>query len=350
MRHPHAAVRSHGFDLPASGEEPMVTITRRRWWCQLCGLAWLASSSAARAGGLRRIGLLGMTSATGYAARWDAFRKALAAIGWVEGRELAFVARFADGELERLPALAAELVESGVEVLVTHGIPGARAAQAATRTVPIVLAAVADPVAAGLVASYARPGGNTTGTAFLAQEMAAKRMQLLRETLPQASRVTVLANPRNPLFSQAMFDAMLGAAAPLGLTLQRHDMPEPAGFAKAFEEIAAGRPDALAVTEEAMLNAHVGPLAELALRHRLPAVGTKDFCDAGALVGYGADFNALFERAAHVVDRLLRGARPGELPIEQPTRFELAANLRTAKLLGLEIPNDLLLRADTLIR
>ena len=323
---------------------------RRRRLLQAGAAALLARSGLALAAGPRRIGLLGMTSASGYAARWDAFRKGLAAAGWVEGRTVAFVGRFADGQLDRLPALAAEVVAAGVEVLVTHGIPGGRAAMQATQTVPIVLAAVADPVAAGLVGSYARPGGNVTGTAFLAHEMAAKRMQLLKEALPRASRVTVLTNPRNPLFSQAMFDAMLKVAAPLGLTLQRHDKPEPARFAAAFDEIVARRPDALSVIEEAMFNAHPVPLAELALRHRLPAFGTKDFCDAGALVGYGADFNAMFERAALVVDRLLRGARAGELPIEQPTRFELAANLRTARALGIELPNDPLLRADVVLR
>jgi putative tryptophan/tyrosine transport system substrate-binding protein len=325
-------------------------LQERRRWLRQGGAAALLACAGRAVAAPRRIGLLGMTSATGYAARWDAFRKGLSAAGWNDGREVELIARFADGQLDRLPAQAAELVAARVEVLVTHGIPGGRAARSATQTVPIVLAAVADPVAAGLVASYARPGGNVTGTAFLAHELAAKRMQLLREALPRATRVTVLTNPRNPLFSQAMFDAMGTVAAPLGLTLQRHDVPDPARFAAAFDEIAERRPDALAVIEEAMFNAHVGPLAELALRQRLPAVGTKDFCDAGGLVGYGADFNAMFERAAHVVDRLLRGARAGELPIEQPMRFEMAANLRTARALGIEVPADLLLRADVVVR
>lgn len=330
-------------------QETVRSTNRRRWLRGAGGAALLGWCGGAWAAP-RRIGLLGMTSAAGYAARWDAFRKGLASVGWNEGREVEFVARFADGQLDRLPALASELVAAGIEVLVTHGIPGGRAARQATQTLPIVLAAVADPVSAGLVASYARPGGNVTGTAFLAHELAAKRMQLLKEALPRASRVTVLTNPRNPLFSQAMFDAMLKVSEPLGLTLRRHDVPDPARFAASFDEIAERRPDALAVIEEAMFNAHVAELAALALRQRLPAVGTKDFCDAGGLVGYGADFNAMFERAAHVVDRLLRGARAGELPIEQPTRFELAANLRTARELGIVLPNDLLLRADVVVR
>lgn len=323
---------------------------RRVFVRQKACAALLPLACDTRAAGLRRIGLLGMTSATGYAARWGAFRQGLQALGWVEGRRITFVERFADGHLDRLPGQAAELVAAGAEVIVTHGIPGARAARQATQSLPIVLAAVADPVAAGLVASYARPGGNMTGLAFLAHEMAAKRMQLLKEALPRAVRVAVLSNPRNPLFSQAMFDAMQGAAEPLGLVLRRHEVPSVSQFGSVFDDIVARRPDALAVTEEAMFNAHVGPLAELALRHRLPAVGTKEFCDAGGLIGYGADFNAMFERAAHVVDRVLRGARAGDMPIEQPTRFELAANLRTASALGLELPHPLTLRADALIR
>lgn len=328
----------------------MSSSTRRRCLRHIGGTALVACAPWTRAASLRRIGLLGMTSASGYATRWNALRQGLATIGWEEGRQVEYVARFADGQLDRLPALVAELLSEKVEVLVTHGIPGGRAAKQATQTVPIVLAAVADPVAVGLVASYARPGGNITGTAFLAHEMAAKRMQLLKEAVPRATRVTVLSNPRNPIFSQAMFDAMQSVAGPLGLALLRQDVSDPGGFAKAFDEIAARKPDAVAVTEEAMFNAHTVPLAELTLRHRLPAVGTKDFCDAGGLVGYGADFNAMFERAAHVVDRLLRGARAGGLPIEQPTRFELAANLRTAKALGIDIPRELLLRADAIVR
>lgn len=316
----------------------------------LASAALLPLASYARARGIRRIGLLGMTSATGYAAKWGAFRQGLKARGWVDGKQIEFIERFADGQLERLPSQAVELVDAGVEVIVTHGIPGARAARQATQTVPIVLAAIADPVAAGLVTSYARPGGNMTGMAFLAHEMAAKRMQMLKEALPRATRVAVLSNPRNPLFSQAMFDAMQAAATPLGLTVQRHDAADPSQFARVFDDISARRPDAVALTEEAMFNAHVGPLADLALQHRLPSVGTKAYCDAGGLVGYGADFTAMFGRAALVVDRILRGARAGDLPIEQPTRFELAANLRTAQALGIVLPNALLLRADSLIR
>jgi putative ABC transport system substrate-binding protein len=347
--------RQPGTEVPTK-ERPMSPLHRRqalkRVTTAMAALSVpvLGGQARAQAGNPRRVGLLGMTSLNAYAARWNALRQGLSALGWVPGRNLAFVERYADGALQRLPALAAEIVADRVDVLVTHGIPGTRAALQATPAVPIVMAVVADPVAAGLVSSYARPGGQVTGMAFLAEEMAAKRMQLLKETLPRASRVAMLFNPRNPLFSQAMFDAMQAAAVQLGVTLQRFDASEPLQYPQVLADIAARRFDALAVTEEAAFNANVGTLAELALRHRLPAVGTKDFCDAGGLVGYGADFNAMFERAAFAVDRILRGARAGELPIEQPTRFELAANLRTAKALGLELPGSLLLRADTLVR
>lgn len=323
---------------------------RRVWLLNVATGALSTWASYARASGIRRIGILGMTSATGYSARWGAFRQGLGALGWLDGKQVEFVERFADGQLGRMPGQAAELVSAKVEVIVTHGIPGARAARQATQTVPIVAAVIADPVAAGLVASFAKPGGNMTGLAFLAQEMAAKRMQLLKEALPRANRVAVLSNPRNPLFSQAMFDAMQGAATPLKLELQRFEVADESLFGVVFDDISARKVDAVVLPEEAMFNAHVKELAALALKHRLPAVGTKDFCDAGGLVGYGADFNAMFERAAHLVDRILRGARAGDLPIEQPTRFELAANLRTAQALGLEVPKLLTMRADVLIR
>jgi putative ABC transport system substrate-binding protein len=299
---------------------------------------------------VRKVGLLGMTTLAGYAARWNALRKGLGALGWVADRNVHYVERYADGSMNLLPGLAAEIIAERVDVLVTHGIPGTRAALQATQSVPIVTAAIADPVAAGLVASYARPGGNVTGMAFRAEEMAGKRMQFLKEAVPKAARVAVLFNPRNPIFSQAMFDATQAAAVQLGMTPQRIDAADPQGFAQVFAEIAAGRFDAVSVTEESAFNAHVGLLAELALQHRLPTVGTKDFCDAGGLIGYGADFNAMFERAAFAVDRILRGAKPGDLPIEQPTRFELAANQRTALALKLALPKSLLVRVDTLVQ
>ncbi len=328
----------------------MNSSNRRVWMLSVGAGALSTAASYARANGLRRIGVLGMTSPTGYAARWGAFRQGLGALGWLDGKQVEFVERYADGQLDRLPGQAADLVSAKVDVIVTHGIPGARAARQATQTVPIVVAAIADPVAAGLVASFARPGGNMTGLAFLAQEMAAKRMQLLKVALPRATRVAVLSNPRNPLFSQAMVEAMQGAALPLKLALQRFEVADESQFGTVLEDVAARGQEAVVLPEEAMFNAHVRELAALALKHRLPSVGTKDFCDAGGLVGYGADFNAMFERAAHMVDRVLRGARPGDLPIEQPTRFELAANLRTAQALGIEVPKLLTMRADILIR
>ncbi len=315
----------------------------------LC-LSYSGIVAGAQSDSRRRIGVLGMTTAAGMAERWAAFRQSLQTLGWVDGRQVEFVERYADGDLARLPTLANEIVAARVDVLVTHGIPGTKAARQATQTIPIVMATVADPVAAGLVQSYARPGVNVTGTAFLAHEMAAKRVQLLTEALPGAKRVAVLSNSRNPIFSQAMYDSMLGAAQQFALQLQRFDAPDSAQYAAVFSEIAAQKPDALLITEEASFNANVGLLAELALGHRLPSVGTKDYCTSGGLVGYGADFNAMFERAGHVVDRLLRGARAAELPIEQPSRFELAANLRTARALGVELPRALQMRVDTLIR
>jgi putative ABC transport system substrate-binding protein len=296
-----------------------------------------------------RVGILGTTSATGFASQWDAFRNGLRELGWAEGRDIVFEMRFADNQHERLPQLAAELVASRIDLLATHGIPGTRAAKAATSTVPILMASVADPVAAGLVASFARPGGNVTGIAFLAQELAAKRLQLLKEALPGLGRAAVLSNPRNAAFSQAMYDAMSAAAASLRVQLQRFDAPDPKDYAQAFAAMAAQRMEAVAITEEATLIAHAGALATLARQQRLPSVGHAEYAQAGGLVGYGANREAIFQRAAVLADRLLRGTKPAELPIEQPVQFDLVLNARTAAAIGVEVPAPLRLRADTVI-
>lgn len=326
---------------------------RRALSCTWALSGWLAAG-AARARSRRdrpaRIGILGMTTLEGYAAQWNALRAGLRELGHVEGRDVVYESRYADGVLTRLPQLAAELVAREVDVIVTHGIPGTGAARRATASIPIVMAAVADPVAAGFVESYARPGGNITGITFFAHEMAAKRVDLIREALPGLGGLAVLANARNPLYSAQMVEATRVAATSLGISIRRFDAAEPAEFEAAFAEMAATRVQAVAVIEEAALNAQVATIAALALRHRLPSVGTKAYCDAGGLVGYGADFVAMFHRAASLVDRLLRGASAGELPVERPTRFELAVNERTARALGTTLPRALLIQADVTVR
>lgn len=296
-----------------------------------------------------RIGILGATTAAGFASQWDAFKQGLRNLGWVEGRDLAFEQRFADNQPDRLPPLAAELVALKVDLIATHGIPGTRAAKGATSTNPILMASVADPVAAGLVASFARPGGNVTGIAFLAQELAAKRLQLLKEALPGLQRAAVLSNSRNAAYSDAMFEAMQTAAAALQVQLQRFDAPDPALYEAVFAQMAARRQEAVAITEEATFIAQAQRLAALAQQQRLPSVGNKEYAQAGGLIGYGANRDAIFLRAAGMADKLLRGAKPADLPVEQPTEFELVLNARAAQAIGMALPGPLRLRADAVI-
>lgn len=309
----------------------------------------LGARAQPRAGRLVRVAFLGTATAAGWASQWDAFRQGLHELGWWEGRDVLYETRFAENRMDQLPRLASELVASRIDLLVTHGIPGTRAAKAATSTIPILMASVADPVAAGLVASFSRPEANVTGVAFLAHEMAAKRLQLLKEALPRLGQAAVLSNPRNVAYGQAMFAAMSEAARSMNLQLHLFDAAEPAEYPKAFAEMAARRMEAVAVTEEATLIANANAIAALAQQHRLPSVGNKEFAQAGGLIGYGANREDLFRRAATLADRLLRGARPADVPVEQPTRFEMVLNQRTARAIGANLPQAMALRADETI-
>jgi putative ABC transport system substrate-binding protein len=313
------------------------------------GLLGVSTRAQPRAGKPARIGILGSTTAEGFAPRWAALRAELRALGHVEGRDLVYEERFADDRHERLPQLAAELAALPVDVIVTHGIPGTRAARRATSTIPIVMASVADPVAAGLVQSFARPEVNVTGMSFLTREMAVKRIELIKEAVPRLATVGVISNPRNAAFSEAMAQAMLGAAQALALRLEVFEASDVRDYPKVVGEMAARRVDAMAVTEEATLNSHVTELAALALRHRLPSVGSREYANAGGLIGYGADLVEMFRRAAGLVDRILRGARARDLPVEQPNAVELVLNVTTSRALGISFPNTMRLRATTLI-
>lgn len=260
-----------------------------------------------------------------------------------------FEARSADGKPERLAALAAELVRLKVDVIVTSGAPAHPAARRATATIPIVMATGSDPVGLGLVASLARPGGNVTGITSLNRELSAKRLELARELAPGASRLAILAS------SFATVDPYIRdtqAAAPaLGVRLQVVRVGTPTDLDGAFATIASERPAALLVVPGPMFFAERRRLAELAVKHRLPTVySLREHAEAGGLIAYGARLTELFRRAAGYVDKILKGAKPGELPIEQPTTFELVVNQRTAKQLGLTIPSSLLARADQIIQ
>ena len=283
----------------------------------------------------------------------EAFRQGLRDLGYVEGRNLVIEYRSAEGNLDRFPALAAELVTLKVEVILAASTPPALAAKRATSTIPVVFAAVADAVASGLVTSLAHPGGNVTGLSFLAPELVGKCLEQLKQAVPRVSRVAVLSHP-GALGERTEKDMLKRAevtARGLGVRLQFLEARRPADFDKAFSEMNKGRAGALTVLTSIMLFDERRRLVDLAAKNRLPAVYPwREAVDAGGLMAYGANLNDLYRRAATYVDKILKGAKPGDLPVEQPTKFELVINLKTAKSLGLMIPQSVLGRADDVIQ
>ena len=281
-----------------------------------------------------------------------AFREGLRDLGYVEGRTVVVEFRDAEGKLERLPALAAELAALKVDVIVVGGTLHALAAKQATTTIPIVFAAVADPVTSGLVTSLARPGGNVTGLSNLNQELVGKCLELLKQAVPGVSRVAVLWRP-GALPERTERDMLKGAevaARGLGVRLQLVQARGPADYDRAFSNMTKARTGALTVLSSTQLLIDRRRLVDLAAKNRLPAVYPwREGVDAGGLISYGPDFTDLFRRVAAYVDKILKGAKPGDLPVEQPTKFELAINLKTARALGLTIPPSLLARADQVI-
>lgn len=282
----------------------------------------------------------------------DAFRLGLTELGYIEGRNIAIEYRAADGKIERLPGLATELVGLKVDLIVALATPAGRAAQQATTTIPIVVTAMGDPVRDGLVASLARPGGNITGTTFLGPELVPKRLSFLRELLPTISRVAVLWHPG--AFSEPTIREMLNevaqAARRLGVQLQLVEVRSADEFDHAFTTMVGARAEALFQFPSTLLFNERRRIVDLAARHRLPAMfNAREFVQLGGLIAYGANLAELNRRAAAYVDRILKGAKPFDLPIEQPTKFELFINLKTAKALGLAVPDRLLVGADEVI-
>ena len=273
----------------------------------------------------------------------------LRALGYVEGMNIAFDYRYADNKLDRLPALADELVRLKVDVLVTPGTPAAIAAKNATRTIPIVFFRVSDPVPLGLVDSLSRPGGNVTGFTEISEVLAGKRLELFKETVPKLSRVAVLWNPQNPGNAQQWKESQLPARE---LGLQLHSMESSADkYEGAFKEAVKARSSALAVAQDALAGSNLKLIADLAIKHRLPASYPRgEFVDNGGLMSYGPDPDESLRRVASMIDKILRGAKPADLPVEQPTKFELAFNLKTAKQIGLTIPVRVLERANKVIK
>ena len=294
-----------------------------------------------------RIGYL--TPGTG--ANEDLFWTELRRLGYVEGRNIAVEYRSAQGDLDKLPAFAAELVRLKVDIIVAVVTRASLAAKQATATIPIVIVAVSDPVASGLVSNLARPGGNITGTCGVGADVVAKQLELVRTLLPNAVRVTALWNPSNRTFQQQLLNEAMSAARKLRLQLQSVEARAPDDLDRAFVAISKGRPDALLILADPMFGSNAKRIADLALEHHLPAVSMiRTFAEAGVVATYGQSFADSFRRAATYVDKILKGAKPGDLPVEQPTKIELIINLKTAKALGLTVPQSLLLRADEVIQ
>jgi putative ABC transport system substrate-binding protein len=310
-----------------------------------------ASAGAQTPAKAHRIGLLESTSnpAADTFGQWAAFREGLRTLGYVEGKSLAIESRWADDKYERLPGLATELVRLNVEVIVVRTTPAAIAARSVTQTVPIVILSSIDPVRAGLVASLARPGGNITGLTTLAPDLSAKRVQLLKEMLPRLSRLAVLWNSANPANTAGWRETQEAARA-LGIQLQSRPVEEAKDFERAFEAMVRERPDALLIVDDALTVGHARQIADFVTRERLPTMlGSPAVVEGGGLIGYGPDVREMARRGAYYVDKILHGAKPADIPVEQPTKFGLAVNLKTAKALGLTIPPSVLLRADQVI-
>jgi putative tryptophan/tyrosine transport system substrate-binding protein len=325
---------------------------RRREFITLSAGAAVMWPLAARAQQLPKvptIGFLGAESASTNQHFFDAFRQGMREHGYIDGKNLTFVERWAEGRSERFPELIGELLSLKVNVILAVSVPAALAAKHGTATVPIVFIA-SDPLGTGLVASLARPGGNLTGfSLFLGDEFSSKWLELLKETVPIASRVAVLWNPTNPASSHYV-TVLRGAAEKLGIVLQLQSVNEPDQFERAFATIVAARAQALVVVVDPLTVRYRGRIVALATTNQLPAMyGFREFVDAGGLIAYGVNVPYLCRRAAVYVDKIIKGATPAELPVEQPTRFELVINLKTAKELGLEVPPMLLARADEVI-
>ncbi len=294
-----------------------------------------------------RIGYLTAGPLSAQSARIEAFRQGLRELGYVEGKNIVIELRFGEGKSERVPALAAELVRLKVDIIVSAGPTVTRAAKEATATIPIVMAQDTDPVGNGFVASLARPGGNITGLSTLYPEISGKQLELLREIVPRLSRVAVLGSSTEPANTQSLREVELAAGA-FGVKLQYLDVLDRKDIETAFRAASKGRADAVLVLAGAVFSPQRTQIADLAAKSRLPAIGVAT--EAGGLMTYGVSFNDLYRRAATYVDKILKGAKPADLPVEQPTKFEFIINLQAAKQIGLTIPPNVLARADKVIK
>ena len=322
----------------------------RRTFVHASALALLGvplRADAQRAGTMSRIGLLTPGPVPQEAAFWQGMRD----LGYIDGKNIVVDRRSAEGDFARLPALAAEIVKNRPDVIVAIVSAAALAAKQATTTIPIVMVSVSDPVASGLVGNLARPGGNVTGTASQSYAAVGKEIELIRQLLPNAGRVATLWNPANAIYQQLMLSEALAAASRLHILLRLIEVRTREELDHTFAALGTERPDAVVVMADPMFVANAARVSELALAQRLPVFsGSRALAEAGILASYGPDLLAMSRRAAAYVSKILKGAKPGDLSVEQPTKFELVINLKTAKALGITIPKDVLLRADEVIQ
>ena len=313
-------------------------------------LALCVPAPAQQQAKVAKIGWLSSGSASSPRSLAQGVQQELRALGYVEGKNIVIEFRSTEGKLDRLPALADELVRLKVDVILTPNLVGALGAKNATRTIPVVFVSGGDPVAAGLVDSLARPGGNITGVTNISEVLAGKRLELLKETIPKLSRVAVLWNPQDPSSAQQWKESQLPARV-LGLQLHSMEVSSANAFETAFKEAIKARNTGLAVTLSPLANFNQKLMADLAAKNRLPAIYPReDFVASGGLISYGADQEEPYRRVAWMVDKILKGTKPAEIPVEQPTKFELVINFQTAKALGLTIPPIVLMRATRVIK
>ena len=324
---------------------------KRREFITLLGgtAAWPLAARAQQAGKVHRIGVLETISTTLNVANFYALREGLRQLGYAEGQNLVIEYRSADGRDDRFPGLARELLALKVDVIVTRGTPAAKAVKNATSTVPVVMMASGDPVGVGLVTSLARPGGNITGLSAIVGELSPKRLELIKEIVPGLARIAVLANTSNDAVRRD-WARIETAARSLGVQSQLLDLRESDALGPTFDDASARRADALVVVIDAITQANQQRIVDLAMKHRLPAIySSREFVNAGGLISYGVSYPDLYRRAATYVDKILKGTKPADLPVVQPTKFELVINLKTAKALGIEVPPSLLALADGVI-
>jgi len=321
---------------------------RREFITFLGGAAAALPLAAVRAQqAMRVVGFLGGAAPAGYAVLIEAFRSGLRDHGYIEGQNIRIEYRWAQTQYENLPALAADLVQRKVDVIVTQGTPAALAAKQATTKIPIVMAIVGDPVDSGIVASYSRPGGNITGSSFFFPEINAKRLELMKSLMPGLNRAGILMHPDN-LAMTSVLRAVNEVAKAMDVKLQQMEVRRLDELDSAFAQ-AKSQIQAHTVIDEGLFIANAKRIAELAIRNQLPGIGFREYCEAGGLAAYGVNFPHIWRRGAVFVDKILKGAKPADLPIEQATRFEFIINLRAARSFGLEVPPTLLARADEVI-